>query len=505
MVRTGREIVTELSEQVGWVEVVGHDHTIEALDALQTNWANGEQKALLEMAPGSGKTLIAAAFMRERLMNDPHSKALFAVDSVALAHQARKTFDDILGGEFETGLYLGERHDDYFDTSVIFATLQTLANRKTDFPFKAFQYGVIDEGHHAPATTYRSAIEYFDFQHLVGMTATVDRLDERDMRFIFNEPIYQLSLGDAIRRRILSPLRYYVVTDEIVRGGEILDDDGRQYNPIDFNRIVFAQKRDEEIIEELDAYADQIPNRTDPKRLVFCKSIEHARRLANIAGINARSLTSRITPVEQDRTLASFRDRDGDVRQMYVVGMVNEGLDVSDLDQVGITSGTNSKARLVQRIGRAARKAKGKKYGQIVDFADSANQVLMADRIWRGQIANLDPDHLLSDPEDDPRDTYEIGMSGIHFEGSAKSLLPLIDRLDREAYRLQHGIPDGAILLPTLARELGTTATVLKLFAGSEGLSVGSIPRYATKDAEFLSGEHAAHARDQFRQWLEDD
>ena len=194
---------------------------IEALCALEDTRAEGAKKALIQAATGIGKTYLAA------FDSKPYEKVLFVAHREEILKQAADSFRNVRNSE-DYGFFTGD--EKCTDKSVIFASVATLGkseylNEKYFAP-DYFNYVVIDEFHHAVNDQYRKIVEYFKPQFLLGLTATPERMDGKNIYEIcdYNVP-YEISLKDGINKGMLVPFHYYGIYDEtdytklhIVRG-----------------------------------------------------------------------------------------------------------------------------------------------------------------------------------------------------------------------------------------------------------------------------------------------
>ena len=194
---------------------------IEALCALEDTRAEGAKKALIQAATGIGKTYLAA------FDSKPYEKVLFVAHREEILKQAASSFRNVKNSE-DYGFFTGD--EKCTDKSVIFASVATLGkseylNEKYFVP-DYFDYVVIDEFHHAVNDQYRKIVEYFKPQFLLGLTATPERMDGKNIYEIcdYNVP-YEISLKDGINKGMLVPFHYYGIYDEtdytklhIVRG-----------------------------------------------------------------------------------------------------------------------------------------------------------------------------------------------------------------------------------------------------------------------------------------------
>lgn len=183
---------------------------IEALYALEDSRAEGAVKALVQAATGIGKTYLAA------FDSAKYEHVLFVAHREEILKQAAVSFRNVRDSE-DYGFFYGKYKQT--DKSVIFASVATLGKeeylREEYFSRDYFDYIVIDEFHHAVNEQYRQIINYFCPKFLLGLTATPERMDNRNIYEIcdYNVP-YEISLKDAINKGMLVPFHYYGIYDE---------------------------------------------------------------------------------------------------------------------------------------------------------------------------------------------------------------------------------------------------------------------------------------------------
>jgi superfamily II DNA or RNA helicase len=179
-----------------------------ALEALQTTWEEGYDRAMVVMATGLGKTYLAGFFAMQ------FERVLFVAHREEILHQAKRSFEHIMPDR-RGGLYYGVEKEG--DADFVFASIYTLGMRKhrERFAPDAFDLIVVDEFHHAAAKSYASVLEYFRPRFLLGITATPDRMDGKDVYALCDWNVaYQLHFLEAIQRGWLSPFHYYGVYDD---------------------------------------------------------------------------------------------------------------------------------------------------------------------------------------------------------------------------------------------------------------------------------------------------
>lgn len=183
---------------------------IEALYALADSRAEGAEKGLVQAATGVGKTYLAAFDSAD------YERVLFVAHREEILKQAALSFKNVRQSD-DYGFFFGKRKDT--DKSVIFASVATLGRpeylKKDFFAEDYFDYIVIDEFHHAVNKQYKRIVEYFKPQFMLGLTATPERMDGKNIYEIcdYNVP-YEISLTEAINKGILVPFHYYGIYDK---------------------------------------------------------------------------------------------------------------------------------------------------------------------------------------------------------------------------------------------------------------------------------------------------
>ncbi|RME82689.1 MAG: NgoFVII family restriction endonuclease, partial [Planctomycetota bacterium] len=186
-----------------------------ALKNLQTLRYQGVDKAAVIAATGFGKTVLSAFDFQQSGMEN----FLFLAHRELILQNAKAVFQRVLGkdpgsifkgGQAGLPFNLKER-----SKQNLFAMVQTLKNRTSQFPRDYFDYIILDEFHHAAASTYDRILQYFQPRFLLGMTATPERMDGRDvLKYCDYNIAYEIRLFDAIEKGYLSPFLYFAIYDE---------------------------------------------------------------------------------------------------------------------------------------------------------------------------------------------------------------------------------------------------------------------------------------------------
>lgn len=358
---------------------------IEALYALEESRAEGAAKGLVHAATGVGKTYLAA------FDSAKYEKVLFVAHREEILKQAALSFRNVRGSE-DYGFFYGKQKDT--GKSVIFASVETLGREdylnEEYFAEDYFDYLVIDEFHHAVTGQYRRIVDYFKPQFMLGLTATPERMDGKNIYELcdYNVP-YEISLKDAINKGILVPFHYYGIYDETDYSGLHLVKgryDGHELTEIYQNN----HKRYDLIYKYYKKYHSN-------RALGFCCSRQHAEEMAKEfckRKIPAAAVYSNADgEFAEDRDIAVERLKNQEIKVIFSVDMFNEGLDIASLDMVMFLRPTDSPVIFLQQLGRGLRTYKGKEYLNVLDFIGNYEKagktpfLLAGETSWDGKGA----------------------------------------------------------------------------------------------------------------------
>ena len=327
-----------------------------ALKELNRNRALGIQRSLIISATGSGKTYLAAF---DAFNYDP-KKLLYIVHEGSILRRSLETFQDVFGGQKVCGMYSGEAKETEAD--FLFSTNVSMCKNLDVFKKDEFDYIIIDECHHAVAETYKKIIDYFEPEFLLGLTATENRMDNKDVVEIFDNNIpFELRLRDAIINDLIVPFHYYGIRDELVDYG--LSDSAE--------RRLIAQMADTGNCEFIQQQIEK--HRKDGeklKALAFCRNIQHARMMAENLGEYYKTafLTGKNKTGERIRAFNDLQSDSKDLEILFAVDILNEGVDIPGVNMVLFLRPTESSTIFIQQLGRGLRKYPGKDYVTILDF-----------------------------------------------------------------------------------------------------------------------------------------
>lgn len=350
-----KEAIADVSESAELLTNIQPRHAqLEALEALQKTLEEEYDKAMVVMATGLGKTYLAG-FFGERF-----KRILFVAHREEILHQAKASFSRIMPDR-SYGIYNGAMKEKEADC--VFASIYTLGMKKhrESFSPEAFDLIVVDEFHHAAAKSYQSVIDYFQPQFLLGITATPDRMDGKDVYAICDGNVaYQIHFLEAIRRGWLSPFRYFGVYD---------DTDYSQIrwlgNHYDDEQLTAALLKESLAARIYEAWEEHKLTRT----ITFCSSIRQADFLADYfhnRGAEVVSLHS--GTVGMQRGEAIRRLADGSLDVIFTVDLFNEGVDIPSVDTLLFVRPTESLTVFTQQVGRGLRLFEQKSHCHIIDL-----------------------------------------------------------------------------------------------------------------------------------------
>lgn len=351
----------------------------EILDSLRTEReVHGRYRNLVVAATGTGKTVISALDYKNFRKENPQSpvRLLFVAHREEILTQSLHTFRAVLKDPNFGELFVGSHEAKTL--SHLFISIQTFNSKafteKTSSDF--YDYIVIDEFHHAAAPTYQKLLDYYKPKILLGLTATPERMDGKNILDYFGGKVAaEIRLPEAIDRKLLCPFQYFGVTDSIdleklkwTRGGY---DRNELSNVYTVNSLV-AKRRASLIAESVIKYVSDIGQ---VKGLGFCVSVKHAEFMRdefNAMGIPSIALSGNSD--DSERSAAKNRLVSGEVRFIFVVDIYNEGVDIPEINTVLFLRPTESLTVFLQQLGRGLRLSENKDCLTVLDFIGQANR-----------------------------------------------------------------------------------------------------------------------------------
>ncbi|AGY41401.1 hypothetical protein mflW37_3340 [Mesoplasma florum W37] len=333
----------------------------EIIDKLSYRRHINKNKNLVIMATGTGKTLVSAFdYKRQSEQAKKDLKILFLAHQREIVDQAIKTYRHVLeNNKFGEVMYDGSINSE--KPIHLFATIQTLSTRLNKFKPNDFDIIVYDEAHHIAANTFDKVFNYFKPQQILGLTATPEREDNKDIKSYFDdEYATELRLWDAIDQKLLCPFDYYCIddTNTNLQGVDLNSDK-------DIFKVVNTDSRNELLFKTIEKYLGIYAR---PTALIFCVTVEHAINISNYLkskNLKAEALTSQNTK-DRKRILHEFST--GRINYLCVVNIFNEGVDIPEINTIILLRPTNSKTVYLQQLGRGLRKTELKNKLEVYDL-----------------------------------------------------------------------------------------------------------------------------------------
>lgn len=411
---------------------------IEALYALEDSRSEGATKGLVQAATGIGKTYLAA------FDSVKYERVLFVAHREEILKQAAVSFKNVRHTD-DYGFFDGKRKDT--NKSVIFASVATLGRSEylTEdfFAPDYFDYIVIDEFHHAVNEQYQRIVHYFKPQFLLGLTATPERMDGKNIYEIcdYNVP-YEISLKEAINKGVLVPFHYYGIYDEtdysslhLVKG---------RYDEKELNETYIGN------VKRYDLIYKYYMKYHSKRALGFCCSRQHAEEMAKEfckRGIESVAVYSNADgEFSEDRDNAIKKLKNQEIKVIFSVDMFNEGVDIAALDMVMFLRPTDSAIVFLQQLGRGLRISKGKEYLNVLDFIGNYEKAGRAPLLLSGTKnfgENSVRNYIDMEYPDDCIVDFDMRLIDLFKELDKKSISAK-DRIKQEFFRVKE-LLDGKV------------------------------------------------------------
>lgn len=348
----------------------------EAVEKIFGEWDQGRRKTLLVLATGLGKTIVFCKVIEKLVAKE--ERVLILAHRGELLDQASDKLKKVTG--LETALEKAESSClDYPDIPVVVGSVQTLQSEKRLKRFRKnyFDTIVIDEAHHALSDGYKRVLEHFSEAKVLGVTATPDRGDKRNLGQYFDSIAYEYSIAEGIRDGYLSKIRALTIPLNI----DLTD---VKQSAGDFS----AGDLGDALEPYLEAIADKMLEHCQGRKtIVFLPLIatsRHFKEILNRKGFRAEEISGDDMPWERKRKIRDFES--GKTGVLCNSMLLTEGFDCPSIDCVICLRPTKVRALYTQIVGRGTRLAEGKDYLLLLDF------------LWHSERMELcHPAHLVTD------------------------------------------------------------------------------------------------------------
>ena len=348
----------------------------EAREAIFEQWDSGVSKTLLVLPTGCGKTIVFAKVTEDcvrhgdRVLILAHRGELLeqAADkihkSTGLGCAVEKAEESCIGSWFR----------------IVVGSVQSMMREKRlgQFPADYFQTIIIDEAHHCISDSYQKILNHFSQAKVLGVTATPDRGDMRNLGSYFESLAYEYTLPKAIKEGYLSPIKALTIPLKIDMSGVGVQAGDFKASDISTALDPYLQG----IAEEMEKYCK------DKKTVVFLPLVKTSQKFKDILNDHG-FLAAEVNGDSQDRAevLEAF-DR-GDYNVLCNSMLLTEGWDCPSVDCVVVLRPTKVRSLYCQMVGRGTRLSPGKDHLLLLDF------------LWHTERHELcHPAHLICESEE---------------------------------------------------------------------------------------------------------
>ena len=348
----------------------------EAKEAVFEQWGNGIMKTLLVLPTGCGKTIVFAKITEDCVRNG--DRVLILAHRGELLDQAADKIAKATGLGCATEKAEQSCLGSWFRITV--GSVQSLMRetRLKRFPEDYFNTIIIDEAHHCISDSYQRVLKHFPGAKVLGVTATPDRGDMRNLGQVFESLAYEYTLPKAIKEGYLSPIKAVTIPLQV-------DLTGVGVQSGDFKAGDLGTALDpylESIAQEMEKYCK------DKKTVVFLPLVKTSQKFRDI--LNAHGFhAAEVNGESQDRAGILEDYADGKYNVLCNSMLLTEGWDCPDVNCIVVLRPTKVRSLYCQMVGRGTRLAPGKDHLLLLDF------------LWHTERHELcHPAHLICESEE---------------------------------------------------------------------------------------------------------
>lgn len=326
-----------------------------ARQKVQEEWESGKKRTLLVLPTGTGKTIVFSKIIEDRVRKG--ERVLVIAHRGELLEQASDKLYKSTG--LKTATEKAEQTSLGSFYRVVVGSVQTMQREKrlNQFSPEYFDTIVIDEAHHAISDGYQRVLHHFEDANVLGVTATPDRGDMRNLGSYFESLAYEYGLAEAIKSGYLSPIKALTIPLK-------LDLSNVKQQAGDFSTKDLGTALDpylEQIAEEM---KKQCFNRKTVVFLPLVKTSQKFRDILNKHGFKAAEVNGE--SADREQVLKDYEE--GKYNVLCNSMLLTEGWDCPSVDCVIVLRPTKVRALYSQMVGRGTRLAPGKKELLLLDF-----------------------------------------------------------------------------------------------------------------------------------------
>lgn len=347
-------------------EMTLRPYQAECIEAIIASMRAKNQRQLIALPTGSGKTVVFAALI-QRLTR---GRALVLAHREELLDQAVAKIRALMPNA-DIGVDQGKRKAG-LNHQIVVASVPTMRGKRLlKWPEDHFTLVIIDEAHHSTAKSYRDIVTHFGVGEtpkkgklLIGVTATPFRGGgKQNLHELFEAITYQKTIRDLVRDGFLSPIRGYSIgTDVSLDGIKTVAGD---FDQPELAARVNVDSRNQTILDAVKTIAPR------DQTVIFTVSVDHAHTLAQLFdanGIRTEAIWGNMMSQDRSRILKEYAN--GEIQCLTNVNVLTEGWDCPSVSTIVMACPTKSHVKYMQAVGRGTRIAEGKDFLKILDLDD---------------------------------------------------------------------------------------------------------------------------------------
>lgn len=350
----------------------------EAEKAVFAEWEKGNERTLLVLPTGTGKTIVFAKITERCVKNG--ERVLILAHRAELLEQAVDKIKKVTG--LRCAVEKAEESCIGSWYRIVVGSVQTMMRQKrlNQFDTDYFDTIIIDEAHHCISDSYQKVIDYFSESKLLGVTATPDRGDMKNLGKVFESMAYEYSLSSAIKEGFLSPIKAQTIplkldlTEVGTQAGDFKTSDlGTALEPYLY-----------QIADEMKKYCD------GRKTVVFLPLVKTSQKFCNILNENGFK-AAEINGNSDNRSEILNDFNSGKYNVICNSMLLTEGWDCPSVDCVVVLRPTKVRSLYCQMVGRGTR----------LSPETGKTELLILDFLWHTERHELcRPAHLICENEE---------------------------------------------------------------------------------------------------------
>jgi superfamily II DNA or RNA helicase len=333
----------------------------ECIDAIEEEF-NVSDTQLVQLPTGSGKTIIFSSFLKR----NPRLQALITCPTRDLVVQIQDALKLVYG-----------KDSSYSKHKIMTNAAVSMAYQRGSLNDLKFNTLIVDEAHRSKSKIYSKFVDYLKETprsiKILGMTATPERLDGKNLLDIFGKKTYSQTLFDLIDQGHLCDLRgYRVKTKHLI---DVRNSSNGDLSFVELNKLDNSSRN--QVI--IDTYTKHC---VEKKTLIFCISVDQSERINSSLceiGIKSGCIHGGLPEETRRKMIRDFAS--GELRVLTNCQVLTEGFDEPSINALILARPTKSKSLYSQMIGRGVRKFPGKMACDVYDITDEAHNLCHFDTI----------------------------------------------------------------------------------------------------------------------------